>query len=65
MSSDHIPLLYVDRDVADGVTLATWRRDTVAAEDRVREARAAWRGSARRRLFPRLGTRPALRPRFV
>ena len=65
MSSDYIPHLYVDRDIAGGVTLAAWRRETAVAEDRVRQARGAWRSAARRRVFPRFGTRPALRPRFA
>ncbi len=70
MSSDHIPLTYVDCDIPDGVTLVEWRRTKVAAERRsreeAREARAhARRAAVRRRLLPRLGTRPALRPRFA
>ena len=69
MSSDHIPLIYVDCDIPDGVTLVEWRRDKVAAERHTRlearEARAARRSAALKRLLPRLGTRPALRPRFV
>ncbi len=69
MSSDHIPLTYVDCDIPDGVTLVEWRRTKVAAERRSREearqARAAGRAAARKRLLPRLGTRPALRPRFA
>ncbi len=69
MSSDHIPLIYVDCDIPDGVTLVEWRRDKVAAERRtqqeVREARSQARRSALKRLLPRLGTRPALRPRFA
>jgi hypothetical protein len=66
MSSDHIPLTYVDCDIPDGVTLVEWRRTKVAAERRSREARAAARrAAARKRLLPRLGTRPALRPRFA
>ncbi len=70
MSTDTIPHLYVDCDIPDGVTLVEWRRDKVAAERRTREeareARAAKRAAtARKRLLPRLGTRPALRPRFA
>ena len=69
MSSDTIPLIYVDCDIPDGVTLVEWRRDRVAAERRsrqeAREARAHARRSALKRLLPRLGTRPALRPRFA
>ena len=69
MSSDNIPLIYVDCDIADGVTLVEWRRDKVAAERRsaleAREARSQARRSALKRLLPRLGTRPALRPRFA
>ncbi len=60
---------YVECDIPDGVTLVEWRRDKVAAERRtrleVREARAARRSAALKRLLPRLGTRPALRPRFA
>ena len=63
MSSDHIPLLYVDCDIPDGVTLVEWRRDKAATERRSREeARAA---RPRRRLLPRAMPRPALRPRFA
>ena len=69
MSSDHIPLIYVDSDIPDGVTLVEWRRDKVAAERQsaleAREARSHARRSALKRLLPRLGTRPALRPRFA
>ena len=69
MSSDTIPLIYVDCDIPDGVTLVEWRRDKVAAERRIaqeaREARAQARRNALKRLLPRLGTRPAPRPRFA
>jgi hypothetical protein len=69
MSTDTIPHLYVDCDIPDGMTLTEWRRDKVAAERRsreeAREARAHRRAAARKRLLPRLGTRPALRPRFA
>ena len=69
MSSDNIPLIYVDCDIPDGVTLVEWRRDKVAAERRTeleaREARSQARRAALRRRLPRLGTRPALRPRFA
>ncbi len=70
MSTDHIPMIYVDCDIPDGVTLVEWRRDKVAAERRsaleAREARSQARRSALKRLLlPRLGTRPALRPRFA
>jgi hypothetical protein len=69
LRSTDIPLLYVDCDIPDGVTLVEWRRDKVATERRSRveakQARAARRAAARRRLLPRLGARPALRPRPV
>ena len=73
LSSDNIPLLYVDCDIPDGVTLTEWRREKVAAERRnrqeERDARAAARTAALKRLRPRLGigigTRPSLRPRFA
>ena len=70
MSSDNIPLQYVDCDIPDGMTLTAWRREKVAAERtallEAREARAARRAAAFKRLLPRLGTpRPALRPRFA
>jgi hypothetical protein len=58
-----IPLHYVECDIPDGVTLTQWRRDKVAAERRSREEARASR--PRRRLLPRLGARPALRPRFA
>ena len=69
MSTDHIPLMYVDCDIPDGVTLVEWRRNKVAAQRlsalEAREARSQARRSALKRLLPRLGTRPALRPRFA
>jgi hypothetical protein len=69
LRSTDIPLLYVDCDIAGGQTLVEWRRDRVAAERRpkaeAREARAARRAAALRGLLPRLGGRPALRPRFA
>jgi len=63
LRSTDIPLLYVDCDIPDGVTLAEWRRDKVATDRRSREETRAAR--PRRSLLPRIGTRPALRPRFA
>ncbi len=69
MPTDTTTLIYVDCDIPDGMTLVEWRRDRDAAErtarHEAREARAAKRAAARRRLLPRLGARPALRPRFA
>ena len=69
LRSTDIPLLYVDCDIPDGVTLVEWRRDRVAIErrDRVeaREARAAARTAALKRRLPRLGPLPSFRPRFA
>ena len=69
MSSDHIPLIYDDCDIADGVTLVEWRRNKVAAEraaiQEARDARSRARRSALKGLLPRRGARPALRPRFA
>jgi hypothetical protein len=70
MSSDNIPLVYVDCDIADGVTLTEWRREKVAAERQARlearEARSAARSAALKRLRPRLAPRGgSFRPRFV
>ena len=62
MSSDHTPLIYVDCDIPDGVTLTAWRRDRLAAERRTRQEA---RTTLLRRLRPRLGTRPLLWPRFA
>ncbi len=70
MSSDNIPLVYVDCDIADGVTLTEWRREKVAAARQARvearEARSASRSAALKRLRPRLAPRSGgFRPRFV
>ncbi len=60
MSSDHIPLIYVDCDMPEGVTLTEWRREKAAAERQAREEARSLR--PRHRLLKRRGTRPALRP---
>jgi hypothetical protein len=69
LRSTDIPLIYVDCDIPDGVTLVEWRREKVAAERRsraeAREARAAQRAAALKRLLPRLRPAPALRPRVA
>jgi hypothetical protein len=73
LRSTDIPLLYVDCDIPGGQTLAEWRQAKNVAERRTiteaREARAASRAAAFKRLLPRLGVRPApapaLRPRFA
>jgi hypothetical protein len=71
LRSTDIPLLYVDCDIPDGVTLVEWRREKVAAErrtrDEAREARARARAAAFRRRLPRLRPAPApsFRPRFA
>ena len=76
MSSTHTPpLVYVDCDIPDGVTLVAWRRERDAAERRsraeVREARSLARRNAIRRRLPRLGLglglgpKPSFRPRFA
>jgi hypothetical protein len=71
LRSTDIPLLYVDCDIPDGMTLVEWRRDKVAAGRRadheVAQARAAARSAALKRLLPRLAPRPrpVLRPRFA
>ena len=69
ISSDNIPLVYVDCDIPAGVTLTEWRRDKVAAERRdraeAREARTAARTAVLKGLLPRLAPRPTVRPRFA
>ena len=72
MSGTHTqPLIYVDCDIPDGVTLVAWRREKDAAERRsraeVREARSLARRNAVRRRLPRLGfgLKPSFRPRFA
>jgi hypothetical protein len=69
LRSTDIPLLYVDCDIPDGVTLTEWRREKAAADLRDRaEARAdarEARARAFRRRLPRLRPAPALRPRFA
>jgi len=62
-TDNHIPLVYVECDLPDGMTLVEWRREQVAARRRTREeARSA---RPRRRLLPRLAPMPAPRPRFA
>jgi hypothetical protein len=57
-TDNHIPLMYVECDIPDGVTLVEWRRDqAAAARARHEEARAT---RPRRRL-----RQPALRLRFA
>ena len=71
LRSTDIPLLYVDCDIPDGVTLVEWRLEKVAAErrdrDAAREARSRARTAALKRRLPRLRPAPvpALRPRFA
>ncbi|HEX8204611.1 MAG TPA: hypothetical protein VF587_00985 [Solirubrobacteraceae bacterium] len=69
-TSSHSPLIYVDCDIPDGMTLVEWRADTVRAERRSRqevsEARSQARRAALKRRLPRLGLpRPTYRPRFA
>ncbi len=69
ISSDNIPLVYVDCDIPAGVTLTEWRRGKVAAERdaraEARAARSAQRTAILKGLLPRLAPRPNLRPRFA
>ena len=69
LRSTDIPLLYVDCDIPDGMTLVEWRQEKDAAGRRAhqeaRESRSAARAAARKRLLPRLGARPSFRPRFA
>jgi hypothetical protein len=63
LRSTDIPLLYVDSDIPDGMTLVEWRRTNDAAARHTREdARSA---RPKRRLLPRLAPQPVFRPRFV
>jgi hypothetical protein len=68
-SSSHSPLIYVDCDIPDGVTLVEWRVRKNALERRTRQEARAARSLARRtslkRRLPRLGLRPSFRPRFA
>ena len=57
------PLIYIESDIPDGMTLVEWRRDKAAAARRTREEARATR--PRRRLLPRLAPVPAFRPRFA
>jgi hypothetical protein len=70
-TSSHSPLVYVDCDIPDGMTLVEWRAEKNRAERRSRqeagEARSQARRIALKRRLPRLGLRPApsFRPRFA
>ena len=73
-TDNHSPLMYVECDIPDGMTLIEWRREKVAAERHARaearEARTAERTAALKRLLPRLAPpkpkpRPSFRPRFA
>jgi hypothetical protein len=70
-TSSHSPLVYVDCDIPDGMTLVEWRAMKDRAERRSRqeasEARSQARRSVLKRRLPRLGLRPqpSFRPRFA
>jgi hypothetical protein len=70
-SSSHSPLIYVDCDIPDGMTLVEWRTAKVRAARRsreeAREARSQARRAALKRRLPRIALRPqpSFRPRFA
>ena len=70
-SSPHSPLIYVDCDIPDGMTLVEWRatkdRADRHAREEAREARSQARRVALKRRLPRISLRPqpSFRPRFV